>query len=81
MDTAEIINDMDLVLEGIPFSSENKNIKIGLFILEHNVPNFKYSKDNLNILEKLEEIKKYYYSLGYDNNSILDIFSNIRKVK
>ena len=27
MDIAEIVNDMDLVLEGIPFSSDNKNIQ------------------------------------------------------
>lgn len=52
MDMAGIINDMDLVLEGIPFSSDNLNIKIGLSILEHNIPNFKYSNNNLNISEK-----------------------------
>lgn len=81
MDTAQIINDMDLVLEGIPFSMDNQNVINGLSILEHNAPEFKYSRKNMNLLEKIDEIKKYYYNLGYDNNSILDIFSSIRKTK
>lgn len=81
MDIAEIINDMDLALEGIPFSCDNSNIKKGLSILEHNVPNFEYSKNNLNLLEKIEEIKNYYYSLGYSNSSILDIFTSNQKVR
>lgn len=81
MDIAEIVNDMDLVLEGIPFSSDNKNIQKGLSILEHNVPNFEYSKNNLNLLQKIEEIKNYYYSLGYDNNSILEVISTNQKVR
>ena len=81
MDMAGIVNDMDLVLEGIPFSSNNLNIKIGLSILEHNAPNFKYSNDNIKINEKIEEIKKYYYSIGYDNNSILEVISTNQKVR
>lgn len=81
MDMAGIINDMDLVLEGIPFSSDNLNIKIGLSILEHNIPNFKYSNNNLKISEKIEEIKNYYYSIGYDNNSILEVISVSQKVR
>lgn len=81
MDMSGIINDMDLVLEGIPFSSDNMNIKIGLSILEHNIPNFKYSSDNLNINEKIEEIKNYYYGIGYNNNSILEVISANQKVR
>ena len=82
MDMAGIINDMDLVLEGIPFSSDNLNIKIGLSILEHNAPNFEYSNDNLNINEKIEEIKNYYYGIGYNNNnSILEVISANQKVR
>ena len=81
MDMAGIVNDMDLVLEGIPFSSNNLNIKIGLSILEHNAPNFKYSNDDIKINEKIEEIKNYYYSIGYDNNSILEVISTNQKVR
>ena len=81
MDMAGIINDMDLVLEGIPFSSDNLNIKIGLSIFEHNAPNFEYSNDNLNINENIEEIKNYYYGIGYNNNSILEVISANQKVR
>lgn len=76
----EIINDMELALEGVPFSENNKNIIRGLAILEHKNPSFKYSKDNLPLYEKVMEIRNYYINKGYLNNyEILDEL-NINKI-
>lgn len=64
----EILNDMELALEGVPFSEQNKNIIYGLAILEHKNPDFCYSKGDLTLSEKIMEIRNYYLNKGYANN-------------
>lgn len=68
----EILNDMDLALEGVPFSENNKNIIKGLAILEHRNPDFEYSKEGLTLSEKLMEMRDYYLSKGYVSSEILN---------
>ena len=55
----EVINDMDLALEGVPVSEDNINVKRGLAILQYIMPAFKYSSNDLSINDKVSEIKEY----------------------
>ena len=66
---SEIMNDMDLALEGVPVSESNQNIQMGLAILEHKMPEFHYSHNNLSLSEKVNEIKRYYLCNGYTTNT------------
>lgn len=74
---AEILNDMDLALEGVPFSENNKNIQYGIALLEHKNPSFSYSTDNLSLNDKVNELRVYYLNNGYtSNNEILNEISS-----
>ena len=80
----EIINDMDLALEGVPVSEDNINVKRGLAILQYIMPAFKYSSNDLSINDKVSEIKEYYILNGYtDTFEIIQAISsiNIGRVK
>lgn len=80
----EIINDMDLALEGVPVSEDNINVKRGLAILQYIMPAFKYSSNDLSINDKVSEIKEYCILNGYtDTFEIIQAISsiNIGRVK
>lgn len=81
--TEEIVADMDLILEGVHVPTKDPYLEMGLMILELNAPSFKYSKNykELDYAEKIEELKKYYYSIGYNNIQMLDLISNFKKRK
>lgn len=75
----EIINDMDLALEGVAVSNSNQNIQRGLAILEHVFPTFSYSKKDLSLNEKVSEIKNYCFLKGYiSNEAILELLASYR---
>ena len=75
----EIINDMDLALEGVAVSNSNQNIQRGLAILEHIFPTFSYSKEGLSLNEKVNEIKNYCFLKGYiSNEAILELLASYR---
>lgn len=73
----EVINDMDLALEGVPVNNNNHHVQTGLFILEHQFPSFHYSSEDLNLSDKINEMKNYFYQMGYQsNNEILELLSS-----
>ena len=73
----EVVNDMDLALEGVPVNNNNHHVQTGLAILEHQFPSFHYSNENLTLNDKINEIKKYCYQIGYSSNSeILELVSS-----
>lgn len=75
----EIMNDMDLALEGVVVSNSNKNVERGLAILEHIFPTFYYSSKDLSLNEKVREIKNYCFLKGYiSNEAILELLASYK---
>ena len=77
----EVVLNMDLLLEGVNAPIKSLYLELGLMILESFVPDFKYSSNTLNYNQKMNELKKYYYQIGYSNEQILSLINNYNKAR